>query len=148
MDSEEVEKERSVIQEELAMSNDYPGYRVEMLTDQMLCLTIPWGVTSAAARKRSTYNAEMMTDWFQHQYGASNVVISIAGSLSNEEMLNAVTPMVKDWPSGSRSAGSRPATETGRSRKPAWSTERRSRRTWRSPFPASPPAIRRDTPWI
>ena len=102
MDNEEVEKERSVIQEELAMSNDYPGYRVEMLTDQMLWPDHPMGRDVGGSKETvNGITQEMLTEWFQHQYGASNVVISIAGSLSNEEMLNAVTPMVKDWPSGS-----------------------------------------------
>ena len=102
MDSEEVEKERSVIQEELAMSNDYPGYRVEMLTDQMLWPDHPMGRDVGGSKETvNGITREMLTDWFQRQYGASNVVISIAGSLSNEEMLDAVTPMVKDWPSGS-----------------------------------------------
>ena len=102
MDSEEVEKERSVIQEELSMSNDYPGYRVEMLTDQMLWPDHPMGRDVGGSKETvNGITQEMLTEWFQHQYGASNVVISIAGSLSNEEMLDAVTPMVKDWPSGS-----------------------------------------------
>ena len=102
MDSEEVEKERSVIQEELAMSNDYPGYRVEMLTDQMLWPDHPMGRDVGGSKETvNGITQEMLTEWFQHQYGASNVVISIAGSLSNQEMLDAVTPMVKDWPSGS-----------------------------------------------
>ena len=100
MEDEEVGKERSVIQEELAMSNDYPGYRVEMLTDQMLWPDHPMGRDVGGSKETvDGITREMMTDWFQHQYVASNVVISIAGSLSHEEMLNAVEPMVKDWPS-------------------------------------------------
>ena len=102
MDSEEVEKERGVIQEELAMSNDYPGYRVEMLTDQMLWPDHPMGRDVGGSKETvNGITREMLSDWFQRQYGASNVVISIAGSLSNEEMLDAVTPMVEDWPAGS-----------------------------------------------
>ena len=102
MDSEEVEKERSVIQEELAMSNDYPGYRVEMLTDQMLWPDHPMGRDVGGSKETvNGITREMLSEWFRRQYGASNVVISIAGSLSNEEMLDAVTPMVKDWPAGS-----------------------------------------------
>ena len=39
----EVEKERTVVQEELAMSNDHPSYRVDMLTDHMLWPNQPMG---------------------------------------------------------------------------------------------------------
>ncbi len=102
MDSEEVEKERGVIQEELAMSNDYPGYRVEMLTDQMLWPDHPMGRDVGGSKETvNGITRKMLSEWFRRQYGASNVVISIAGSLSNEEMLGAVTPMVEDWPAGS-----------------------------------------------
>ena len=97
---EEVEKERGVIQEELAMTNDYPDYRVSLLTDQMLWPDQPMGRDVGGTRESvESLSRDTMIDWFRHQYGASSIVISIAGGLSDDEVLATLLPKLKQWPS-------------------------------------------------
>ena len=102
LSQEEVEKERGVIQEELAMTNDYPDYRVGLLTDQMLWPDQPMGRDVGGTRESvESLSRETMVDWFLHQYGASSIVISIAGGLSDDEVLAALVPKLNQWPSSS-----------------------------------------------
>ena len=99
---EEVEKERGVIQEELAMTNDYPDYRVGLLTDQMLWPNQPMGRDVGGTKESvASLSRDMIVDWFRHQYGASSIVISIAGGLSEDEVLSILAPKLKQWPSNS-----------------------------------------------
>ena len=102
LDPKEVEKERGVVQEELSMSNDYPGYRLEILTDEMLWPNQPMGRDVGGNRESvEGITHEMQVDWFKRQYGSSNVVISVAGSISHNEILEAVTPLAEGWSEGS-----------------------------------------------
>ena len=101
LDSGEVEKERSVVQEELSMSNDYPNYRVDMLIDDMLWPDQPMGRDIGGSKESvQGITRQALLDWFQAQYGASNVVISVAGDISHEGVLEALGPYLNDWPKG------------------------------------------------
>jgi len=97
----EVEKERDVVQEELSMTKDYPNYRVEMLTDELLWPDQPMGRDVAGSKESlQGIGPQMLVDWFQSQYISSNVVISIAGSVSHEDVLGALEPLVEGWSQG------------------------------------------------
>ena len=101
VEPEEVEKERSVVQEELSMSNDYPTYRAEILKDEMLWPNQPMGRDVGGSKESvQGITRETIVDFFQRQYVSSNVVISIAGNVSHQQVLEAVSPLVKQWPTG------------------------------------------------
>ncbi|MEE8442818.1 MAG: pitrilysin family protein, partial [Dehalococcoidia bacterium] len=124
MDPEEVEKERTVIQQELSMTNDYPSYRVEILSDEMLWPDQPMGRDIGGSRESVQRIAtETLSDWFRSQYTPSNVVISIAGRVRHNEVLEALGPLVKGWPQGTPKTW-RPATHQDR-RVPQVRTEQR-----------------------
>ena len=98
LDPEEMEKERQVILEELRMSNDYPTHRVDLLMDEMLWPDQPMGrdvggtIESVKAIRR-----EDLAGLMQRQYGPDNVVISVAGGVSHEEVLGEIEDAVGDW---------------------------------------------------
>jgi len=105
MNAGEMEKERSVVQEELSISNDYPNYRVELLIDEMLWPDQPMGRDVAGSRESvNGITLEMLVDWFLSQYISSNVVISVAGNVSHEEVVDVLGPLVKGWPQGTPQA--------------------------------------------
>ena len=98
LDATEMENERSVIQEELGMSNDYPGYRVDVLIDDMLWPNQPLG-RDVGGSKESVQGIShgMLVDYYSQQYVPSNIVISIAGDVSHRDVLEALGPMVDGW---------------------------------------------------
>ncbi len=98
LDPEEMEKERQVILEELRMSNDYPTYRVDLLMDEMLWPDQPMGrdvggtIDSVNAITRND-----LVSLMQRQYGPDNVVISVAGGVSHEEVLEEIDRAASAW---------------------------------------------------
>lgn len=101
MDVEELEKERSVVLEELRTSKDYPNYRAEILIDEMLWPNQPMGRDVGGSEESvQGISREMALDYLHQQYVAPNVVISVAGAVSHEEVLEAVAPLVRGWPLG------------------------------------------------
>ena len=100
-DAAEVENERTVIQEELGMSNDHPSYRVDMLIDDMMWPNQPLG-RDVGGSKESVQNLtrEMLVDHFTRQYVPSNMVVSVAGDLSHDQVLEAIAPRVEDRSDG------------------------------------------------
>ena len=98
LDPEEMEKERQVILEELRMSNDYPTYRVDLLMDEMLWPDQPMGrdvggtIDSVNAITRND-----LVSLMQRQYGPDNVVISVAGGVSHEEVLEEIDRAASTW---------------------------------------------------
>ena len=98
---EELEKERNVVQEELSMSNDYPTFRAEILMDEMLWPNQPMGRDVGGSKESvQGITREAMVDFFQGQYVSSNAVLSVAGNVSHQQVLEAVAPLVKQWPTG------------------------------------------------
>lgn len=103
MDPEEVERERGVVQEELSMTNDYPSFRVDMLTDEMLWPNHPMGRDTGGSHESvNGITREMLIDWFRRHYVASNMVVSVAGNFTHQQVLEAVGPLVEDWPQGTQ----------------------------------------------
>ena len=100
-DHGEVESERGVIQEELGMSNDHPGYRVDVLIDDMLWPNQPLGRDVGGTKESvQQIDHDMLVDYFNHQYVPSNIVVSVAGDISHGEVLEALAPLVDQWPDG------------------------------------------------
>jgi len=101
MDPKEMEKERSVVQEELSMSNDYPNYRAELLIDEMIWPNQPMGRDVGGSKESvQGITRDALLDYFRQQYVASNVVISVAGDISHQEVVEAVDELSHDWPHG------------------------------------------------
>ncbi len=100
-DPKEVETERSVVQEELGMSNDHPSYRVDVLIDDMLWPNQPMGRDVGGTKESvQEISRDMLVDCFSRQYVPSNMVISVAGDVRHGEVLETLHPLVDQWEDG------------------------------------------------
>jgi predicted Zn-dependent peptidase len=98
---DEMEKERRVVIEELAMVADSPGQLVDLLLDEQLWPNQPLGRdvagTDASVRDLSR---QMALDYLHRQYVPNNMVISIAGAVGHDEAVERVTTALGSWPRG------------------------------------------------
>ena len=93
-----VEKERQVIFEELAMINDYPGYKVEMLIDEMLWPGHPLGRDIGGTRDSvAGITRAMMLDYAAKHYTPPNIVVSVAGNIAHPEVVAHVERLSDGW---------------------------------------------------
>jgi len=93
-----IEKERLVICEELNMIYDNPESRVEYLTNKILWPDHPLG-NEIAGTKDTVMNmtADDMIQYKNKNYVPENIVISIAGKLSHDEIISYIKDLNKDW---------------------------------------------------
>lgn len=100
-DPDELEKERKVIIEELAMVADNPAQLAEVRLDALLWPEGPlgWDVagteTSVSAIPRDDTLA-----YVARQYVPNNIVLSIAGNVEHEQVLELCREKLLDWPLG------------------------------------------------
>ena len=98
LDPDEVEKEREIIQEELRMSYDDPTYRVDLLIDEALwpdqAMSRDVGGTPETVANISLENIHK---YMQRQYNPANVVISVAGSVTHQEVVELVEAGTGHW---------------------------------------------------
>jgi len=93
-----MEKERSVILEELAMVADSPPQLVDLLLDSLLFPENPLGRDVAGTPESvSGINRDMVINYLGAQYVPNNVVFSIAGNVTHDEIVKAVTDGMGDW---------------------------------------------------
>jgi predicted Zn-dependent peptidase len=107
--SDEIEKERQVIIEEINMSLDSPPQRVSMLIDELLWPGQAMGRDVAGTRESvAAISREMMLDYLFRQYQPDNVVLAIAGDIRHKEVVAAVDRAVAGWKKGKPRAGFTP----------------------------------------
>jgi predicted Zn-dependent peptidase len=101
MPADEVERERNVILEELAMTNDQPDARVDLLMDETLWPSQAMG-RDVGGSKESVLgiSREMLTKYMQNQYRPNNTVIAVAGNVTHQEVLESVGALVEGWKPG------------------------------------------------
>ncbi len=98
---EEVEKERKVIMEELAMVADSPAQQVDILIDQVLWPDQPLGRDVAGTPESiSTISRETALSYLRRQYVPNNAVVSVAGNITHGEVLDLVGRYLGDWAPG------------------------------------------------
>lgn len=102
MSAEEVEKERGVIIEELNMYRDSPADWVNVLADEAMWPGLALGREVAGSRETvESLTREILLDYKARHYTPANLVISIAGNVSRERALEAVSERLGDWPTAS-----------------------------------------------
>ena len=100
-DPAEIERERQVIIEEINMSIDSPALRVSMLLDDIMWPGHPLGRDIAGKKETvATISREMMLDYMAGQYTTLNVVVAIAGAISQQEATRAVIKATAGWKKG------------------------------------------------
>ena len=101
MDPSEMEKERQVILEELAMVADSPPQLVDLLLDSLLWPDNPLGRDVAGTPESvKGIDREMVLNYLAQQYVPNNILVSVAGNIVHEEIVAAIVSALGDWPSG------------------------------------------------
>jgi predicted Zn-dependent peptidase len=97
-DPEDVEKERQIITEEINMCLDSPSQRVAMLIDEILWPEHPLGRDIAGSKESvAGINRKMMLDYLGRRYRPGNTVLSVAGDIKHEEVVDIVTRATTGW---------------------------------------------------
>lgn len=101
MEARELEKERQVVIEELAMVADSPPQIADLLLDSILWPDDPLGRDIAGTPESvSQITRDMLVDYFQRQYVPNNVVMAVAGNVQHEEVVEAVRQGLGEWKQG------------------------------------------------
>jgi len=100
---DDIEKERHVIFEELGMINDYPTYKVEALIDEMLWPGHPLGRDIGGTRESvGGITRDMILDFVSTYYTPDNMVVSVAGNVSHDDVVGQVESLSDGWNPGGR----------------------------------------------
>lgn len=98
MEQAEISKERDVIIEELNMYRDSPADWVNVLADETMWAGQPLGREIAGTRETvSGLTREILLDFKQRHYTPSNLVVSVAGNISHEQVMTALGDLLGDW---------------------------------------------------
>ena len=97
-DPAELEKERQVIIEEIHMGNDSPSQLSGILIDQLLWPDCALGRDIAGNQGTvSKISRKMMLDYMAQKYHPKSTVVSVAGALQHQEIVDAVTKALGNW---------------------------------------------------
>jgi predicted Zn-dependent peptidase len=105
MDPSEMEKERQVILEELAMVADSPAQIADLLLDSLLWPENPLGRDVAGTPESvNAIDREMVLGYMAQQYVPNNILISVAGHVDHDEVVAAIDAALGDWQGGKPAA--------------------------------------------
>lgn len=99
----EIVKERAVIKEERSSYRDQPQHLVQELLNESLWPEHPLGrAIEGTPRSLDGLDRARLLEFFSANYVAANTVIVAAGKLTHAEVVRAVTPFAKHFPTGPR----------------------------------------------
>ena len=97
---DEIERESMVVVEEQNMINDQPDYKVEALMDDMLWPNHPLGRDVSGTRESvMSLTKDKILSYVSQFYTPSNIVISIAGNVEHDEVVDQIHEFSADWKS-------------------------------------------------
>lgn len=97
-DPADIENERKVIIEELNMERDSPSHLVDILIDELLWPAHPLGRDIAGSKETvAAITRERMLDYLASHYLPSNTVVSIAGAIQHQEIVEMVRQALGSW---------------------------------------------------
>ena len=100
-DPEDIEKERQVITEEINMGLDSPQHQVDMLIDELMWSNQPLGREVIGTKATiAALTRQNMLDYLAQQYLANNVVVSIAGDITHQEVVDNLKEAFGSWHKG------------------------------------------------
>jgi len=92
-DATELEKERKVVLEELAAVADSPGQQADLLLDELLWPAQPLGWDIAGTKESiEGLTRDVVVDYVRRQYVPNNMVIAVAGNVSEDEVAALLAP--------------------------------------------------------
>jgi predicted Zn-dependent peptidase len=96
--SEDIEKERQVIIEEIHMCKDSPAQQAGLLIDKLLWTQHPLGRDIAGtAESVSGISREMLLNYMKNGYTPKNTLIAVTGNIQNAEVLDITNQLLRDW---------------------------------------------------
>jgi predicted Zn-dependent peptidase len=115
IDRGEIEKERQVVIEELAMVADSPAQMVDLLLDSILWPDNPLGRDVAGTPESvNGIGRDEMVNYFNEQYAPNNIVVAVAGNVTHEEVVRMFQDKLGDWGRGKPAAWLPAPSENGR----------------------------------
>jgi predicted Zn-dependent peptidase len=97
-DPEELEKERQVILQEISRMVDDPESWVHVLMDDLLWPAHPVGWEIAGTKESvSAISREQMLDYVGRAYLPCSAVVSVAGNLNHDQVLEQLSQGLADW---------------------------------------------------
>jgi predicted Zn-dependent peptidase len=98
LDAEELEKERAVILEELAMTEDSPGDMVNILIDEVVWPRQPLGRdTGGTPQSVKAISRADVIRYLEELYVPQNTVVAVAGNVTHAEVVEQVTRCLGEW---------------------------------------------------
>lgn len=95
---DDIESERRVIIEEIHLEKDSPSYLVSLLIDGLLWPGHPLGRDIAGDKESvADISQKMILDYLGQHYLSTNTVVSIAGAVEHQEMVNSVNQALGGW---------------------------------------------------
>lgn len=99
LDPAELERERSVVLEELAQIEDSPYQLVGELMAELMWRGTPLGRDIAGTPESvNAISHEATVDYWSTQYSPANTLISVAGDVDADAVLSRVSELTRDWP--------------------------------------------------
>jgi predicted Zn-dependent peptidase len=97
-DNKEIEQERRIISEEINMNLDIPQQRINMLIDGLLWPEQPLGREVIGYKETvSSITRKQLLNHVARRYMPNNTVLSIAGSIQQEEAMAQIKPLFDKW---------------------------------------------------
>jgi predicted Zn-dependent peptidase len=119
----EVEKERRVIVEEINMTMDMPDQWVTILLGQAIWPGHPLGRDVAGTRESvAAITRDQLLDYMQQHYLPRRTVVSVAGNVTHQEVVETMVQRLAGWPTAPASSF-QPAPDSKSS--PGWLVEDR-----------------------
>ena len=101
--SADIAKERAVIKEERASYRDQPQHLVQELLNETLWPGHPMGrAIEGTPRSLDGLNRARLRNFFQTNYVAANTSIVATGNITHAEVVKAIAPYAKHFPTGPR----------------------------------------------
>lgn len=100
-DGTELEKERKVVIEELASVGDSPGQQADMMLDELLWPDQPLGWDIGGTKESvEGISRDAMLAYVRRQYVPNNMVVSVAGNVTQDELLDLLGPTLASMQTG------------------------------------------------
>lgn len=94
----EIEKERRVIFEELAMTEDNPGELAGLLIDEVVWPDQPLGRdVGGSPATVAALDRDGMRGYLERQYVPENTVLAVTGNVSHSQAVEAASKLLGDW---------------------------------------------------
>jgi predicted Zn-dependent peptidase len=98
MEPVEIEKERQVIIEELAMTEDSPGDLAALLIDEVLWPDQPLGRDVGGSQKSvAAITRDQIVRFVDQHYTPANTVLAVAGNVTHDEVVGLASKMLGKW---------------------------------------------------